>query len=239
MEAIRLLFQKGVRVDSTGVFGLLWPVRLHFFSRLPSFLSTPAFLCHLHTLPAISAHGHAPWRCGMLLSLTAVTLSSCKHPLNTTITPPRTPPSHHPVSTPSQRPPLLFGPPSTADRDGATPLHRASWAGKVNAIQTLLAMGATLGSTDKLGAQPLHQAVRNGQLEAVRSLLTAGADVAATDRDGDTALHEVRGLRTGLLLALGAGFCRGLPLPVRPWPPWCALAMVLGRSHRASRCCAH
>ncbi|EGD75325.1 hypothetical protein PTSG_06975 [Salpingoeca rosetta] len=74
------------------------------------------------------------------------------------------------------------------DEDGYTPLHRASYNGRVRTIKLLLSRGAKVDIKTNEGWQPLHCATRWNQLEAMELLLRAGADVNATTNGGLTPL---------------------------------------------------
>lgn len=78
------------------------------------------------------------------------------------------------------------------DRPLCTPLQIAAGYGHVEAIQTLLALGASLHfATLHHSLTPLHRAAHFGQLEAMRVLLDAGANIDIDVRDavGETPLH--------------------------------------------------
>ena len=81
------------------------------------------------------------------------------------------------------------------DKYGTTPLHRAAYWGRTEAVEALLDAGAEADARTAVGMTPLHRAARGGQTEAVRALLDAGAEVDARDKDGATPVH----------LAIGAG----------------------------------
>ena len=80
------------------------------------------------------------------------------------------------------------------DKDGWTPLHRATRAkrGSAEAIEALVAAGADVNARDKDGWTPLHRATRakRGSAEAIEALLAGGASVSTTDNNGRTPLHQ-------------------------------------------------
>ena len=80
------------------------------------------------------------------------------------------------------------------DKSQITPLHLASYYGRIEIVRMLLNHGATVDAKDELGQTPLHLVLegnRGGRdgLGIVRLLLQHGADVNAQDSDHDTPLH--------------------------------------------------
>src|SRR5205823_2437173 len=75
------------------------------------------------------------------------------------------------------------------DKDGGTPLLRASQQGKPEMVAFLIARGAHLQVRDRYGYPPLHWAAFNGMPAVVRILLDHGADVNARDTQGRTPLQ--------------------------------------------------
>jgi ankyrin repeat protein len=74
--------------------------------------------------------------------------------------------------------------------DGATPLHRAAWAGNVEVARLLIAHGARVSDSDKYGDRPLHGACSWGRASMVKYLIRLGAKVNAQDTlGGYTPLH--------------------------------------------------
>lgn len=73
-------------------------------------------------------------------------------------------------------------------RQGATPLHWASYLGNSAAVSLLLSHGASLEARELAGQTPLHWASRKNRVDAVRALLNAGADINAIDNRGASAL---------------------------------------------------
>lgn len=69
-----------------------------------------------------------------------------------------------------------------------TPLHLAVRDKQLQAVKTLLDLGASVNSRDDQGRTPLHTAVSEGVMEAITMLLQAGADPAAKDKNGNTPL---------------------------------------------------
>ncbi|KAL3201811.1 hypothetical protein MRX96_042827 [Rhipicephalus microplus] len=74
------------------------------------------------------------------------------------------------------------------DKHGFSPLHFASQAGSVDAIQLLLDAGADPNATGLGGIAPLHLAASAGKIAAVRLLLERGADVLSFAQDGKSPL---------------------------------------------------
>lgn len=70
--------------------------------------------------------------------------------------------------------------------DGLAPLH---WALTVEAMQTLLKLGADPDARSAEGATPMMKVVEADRLELFQLLLAAGANVDARDDQGITALH--------------------------------------------------
>ena len=59
---------------------------------------------------------------------------------------------------------------------GVTPLNAASWWGKPEAVELLLAAGADTEHADTQGWTPLYAAVHASRTQNIRFLLTAGAE---------------------------------------------------------------
>eukprot|EP01147_Barroeca_monosierra_P007019 gene7019-9600_t len=74
------------------------------------------------------------------------------------------------------------------DEDGYTPLHRASYNGRVRTIKFLIKSGAHIGAVTNDGWQPLHCATRWNHVEGMDMLLRAGANVNARTSGGLTPL---------------------------------------------------
>ncbi len=75
------------------------------------------------------------------------------------------------------------------DRHGRSPLHVATEAGDLEAIERLLGAGARLAAEDDNGRTALHLAAIEGELSAIELLLELGADIDAEDEQGQTPLH--------------------------------------------------
>lgn len=75
--------------------------------------------------------------------------------------------------------------------DGWTPLHMASYFGKMDAVKLLLEAGAPIRarSTNAMNNHPIHAAAAGKRTEIVPILIEAGADVNATQAGGFTPLH--------------------------------------------------
>ena len=76
------------------------------------------------------------------------------------------------------------------DKDGTTPLHRASEEGHVDLARLLIEHGADVAAQDKYGTAPLHQASEEGHVDLARLLIEHGADAQAQDKYGTTPLHR-------------------------------------------------
>lgn len=76
--------------------------------------------------------------------------------------------------------------------DGWTALHLAAHFGQCEAVETLLAAGASVQarSHNSMLNTPLHAAMPGGRPEIVEALLASGAEVNAQQEGGFTALHE-------------------------------------------------
>ncbi|XWV25964.1 hypothetical protein QJ857_gp1116 [Tupanvirus soda lake] len=75
---------------------------------------------------------------------------------------------------------------------GATPLHLASYYGRLDAARKLLQLGANPNSLDINKCTPMHIAVIQGQKEIVKLLKNAKADCTARDILGNTPLSYCR-----------------------------------------------
>ena len=77
------------------------------------------------------------------------------------------------------------------DRDGATPLPWAAWAGHKQVVELLIAKGADVNAkVDRHGMTPLHYAASRGHKEIAELLIANGADVNAKTGDGWTPLYS-------------------------------------------------
>jgi ankyrin repeat protein len=88
------------------------------------------------------------------------------------------------------------------DKNGATPLHRATRTRCADAVQSLLALGADPLARNKAGSMPFHLAVQNtgrggsGSAQAqaqqraiITAFLAAGLSSAVTDGSGKTVIE--------------------------------------------------
>ncbi|CAN0386155.1 unnamed protein product, partial [Hapterophycus canaliculatus] len=74
---------------------------------------------------------------------------------------------------------------------GATPLHRAAFAGQLPCVQALLSAGASTSAADASFLDmrtPLHKAAAQGHRDVCVALLEAGADPNAHDAAGNSPL---------------------------------------------------
>ncbi len=72
----------------------------------------------------------------------------------------------------------------------SSPLHFAAGYGRLDAVEHLLQVGASVHARDDGGLIPLHNACSFGHAEVVALLLSAGADANARDSWNYTPLHE-------------------------------------------------
>lgn len=77
---------------------------------------------------------------------------------------------------------------NAADKDGDTPLHKATRLGDVELIELLLAAGANVNARTKTGRTALTAASIWNYPECIVALLAAGADTEISMQDGSTAL---------------------------------------------------
>ena len=95
----------------------------------------------------------------------------------------------------------------TANPAGSVPpcinLHQAAAGGRVFAVATLIATGATLDAQDGDGDTPLHLAAAGGHVAVVSLLIQATASLNVQNDDGRTPLHlAVGGNHAGVFAAL-------------------------------------
>ena len=74
--------------------------------------------------------------------------------------------------------------------NGETPIHSASYYGRIEVVKALLAAGANVNAKNEYDETPLHVAAEKGQVGVVEALLEAGADVNAKDKYGETPLNK-------------------------------------------------
>lgn len=77
------------------------------------------------------------------------------------------------------------------DEDGKTPLHVASFLGRIQMMETLIKKGADVNAKANNGETPLLGASLRGMLDVFRLLIGNGADVDAKDNNGDAPLRWV------------------------------------------------
>ena len=97
--------------------------------------------------------------------------------------------------------------------DGATALHAAVDADRLDIADTLLRAGANASAGDRYGVTPLYLASVNGNADMIRRLLDAGVDPNTADPGGETALMTAA--RTGGPAALRVLLERGARVDAR------------------------
>src|SRR6266849_5601948 len=78
---------------------------------------------------------------------------------------------------------------SAQNKDGQTPLHLASQAGRVEVTRMLIERGVGVSAKDKDGQTPLHLVSQAGRLEVAPMLVERGVDVSAQNKDHQAPLH--------------------------------------------------
>jgi ankyrin repeat protein len=96
--------------------------------------------------------------------------------------------------------------PNVQDREGDTALHRAVRAGKTQAINQLLALGARADIDNKNGVTPLHVAVYNGNIDLVRKFIAKPASIATSQMSERSQAELLRYDNPALLECLVKGF---------------------------------
>ena len=102
---------------------------------------------------------------------------------------------------------------TTADPEGAVPLHWAVHADQTEVALALLDAGAAADATTRFGVTPLYLAAVNGNAELTTALLAAGADASAFGPNGETMLMTAS--RTGRTDAMAALLDAGADVDVR------------------------
>lgn len=78
---------------------------------------------------------------------------------------------------------------------GDTPLHLATWNGRFDRVEWLVALGANPNVPNAKGNTPIHQCFRRQQWESAALLIEAGVDWSAQDTQGISTLgHAVSAL---------------------------------------------
>lgn len=74
--------------------------------------------------------------------------------------------------------------------DAVSPMHAASYFGRIKAMEILFDRGAFIEHPKKINEiTPLMHAAQNSEREAVEWLLSKGANPVAVDKEGGNALH--------------------------------------------------
>jgi ankyrin repeat protein len=81
---------------------------------------------------------------------------------------------------------------NAADKDGGTPLHKATQLGDVELVGMLLTAGANVNARTKTGRTALITASTWNYPECTTALLAAGADTEISMQDGSTALSVAK-----------------------------------------------
>lgn len=71
-----------------------------------------------------------------------------------------------------------------SDQDGYTPLHRACYSNKPEAVDLLLSLGADVSAKTEMQWQPLHSCCQWNNKECAVRLIQHGADVNACSEGG-------------------------------------------------------
>lgn len=93
------------------------------------------------------------------------------------------------------------------------PIHLAAQSGQVEAVRTLVRLGADASALGKNSRQPVHLAATNGHTETIRCLVDFGASISASAKNGWQPLHQAS--KEGYLdtvkclIALGADVNQG------------------------------
>ncbi|VVC37783.1 Ankyrin repeat-containing domain,Ankyrin repeat [Cinara cedri] len=75
------------------------------------------------------------------------------------------------------------------DKDGYTPLHRASYSNHLSVIEYLLENNANPNARTEFYWTPLHSACKWNNVDCAEKLIEAGSDINATTAGGLTPLH--------------------------------------------------
>ncbi len=79
--------------------------------------------------------------------------------------------------------------PNHRNSNGATAMHFAAFAGRVDAYAILKELGANATTTDARGSTPLHDAISGNKPDMVDALIQDGADIRASMSNGRTPMH--------------------------------------------------
>ena len=122
---------------------------------------------------------------------------------------------------------------NTAETDGTTALHWASYKGDLETARMLLGAGADVGAANRYGVTPLALAAGRGNPSIVEALLDAGADPNTTLPEGETVLMTAA--RTGNVDVLRLLLVRGADLRAREsWRGQTALHWAAAENHPAA-----
>ena len=118
---------------------------------------------------------------------------------------------------------------NSAQADGTTALHWASYHDKAEIVEKLLAAGAKADGANRYGITPLLLACENGSEGIVRALLKVGADPQAKRRGGETALMIAS--RTGRVSAVSALLEKGAKMDAQDREDQTALMWAAAEGH--------
>ena len=94
------------------------------------------------------------------------------------------------------------------DRDGNTPLVRASFLGQADVVSALISFSPDVNAVNDLGWTGLHFAAQENHVDVAKLLAAAGAMVDARDLNGNTPLWRAAFSHSkdvcSLLVSLGA-----------------------------------
>ncbi len=122
---------------------------------------------------------------------------------------------------------------SAFSTDGWTPLHLASFFGKIDAVRLLLNKGAKVDtrSTNPMSNHPLHAAAAGRHANVIKLLIDHGASVNARQHGGWTPLQAAA--QNGDLESARVLVEAGADVQARADNNQCALDLALTKAHQA------